>query len=219
MQTLDWKPLMIGHGITPHTKWNDAFASVFCWNKIIVIHTTTSSTVCTIKSWNQNKLALGRPQISLNAAPNITHSAIASQDSSPVTMTFNAYCIVHYVVEHFNLNFGNHDAKLVRYRTVLCAWYYMQERNDSDHGTATGARVHGTTKIVWEYHELWLQEVVLLEKTMELHKPKWQYSIRSVPALGPFLIFNNWWFKYTTPVPMSVLTTCIITKCKLPGKF
>ena len=50
------------------------------------------STKIYMKCWNRKKLALGRPPISLNAASNITYSAIASQDSSRVTTTFNAHC-------------------------------------------------------------------------------------------------------------------------------
>ena len=38
------------------------------------------------------KLALERSQVSHNAASNITHSAIADQDSSRVTTTFDVYC-------------------------------------------------------------------------------------------------------------------------------
>ena len=64
------------------------------------------------------KMALGMPLTSLNAASNITHSAIASQDSSRMTTTFNAHCTGHCTVEDFNVNFANHDAKSVRYRTV-----------------------------------------------------------------------------------------------------
>ena len=43
-----------------------------------------------------------------------------------------------------------------------------------DHGTATGAGVPECTlkQCEREDHELCLQEVVLLEKTMELHKPE-----------------------------------------------
>ena len=63
-------------------------------------------------------MPLGRSPISLNAVSNITHSAIASQDSSRVTTTFNAHCTVHSTVEDFNVNFANHDAKSVRYRIV-----------------------------------------------------------------------------------------------------
>ena len=75
------------------------------------------------------KLALGMPPKSLNAASNITQSTIAFQDSSRMTTTFNAHCTGHCTVEDFNVNFANHDAKSVRYRTVLCAWYHVQERN------------------------------------------------------------------------------------------
>ena len=65
------------------------------------------------------KLALGMPVTSLNAASNITHSAIASQDSSRVTTTFHAHCTVHCAVGDFNVIFAkNHDAKSVRYRTA-----------------------------------------------------------------------------------------------------
>ena len=79
-----------------------------------------------IKYWNRKKLPLGRSPISLNAVWNITHSAIASQDSSRVTTTFNAHCTIHCTVEEFNINFVNHDTKSVRYSTVLCAWYHIQ---------------------------------------------------------------------------------------------
>ena len=71
------------------------------------------------------KLALGMPPTSLNAASNITHSAITSKDSSRVTTTFSVHCTVHCVVGDFNVNFANHDAKSVRYRTVLHAWYHV----------------------------------------------------------------------------------------------
>ena len=40
-------------------------------------------------------LVRGMPMTSLNAGSNITHSAIAFQDSSRVTTTFNAHCTVH----------------------------------------------------------------------------------------------------------------------------
>ena len=45
--------------------------------------------------------------------------------------------------------------------------------------------------VLWGYRELWLQEVVLLQKTIELHKPEWHFSIwsiLSVPALGAYLV-------------------------------
>ena len=51
-----------------------------------------------IKCWNRKILALRMPPISLNTASNITHSAIASQDSSRVTTTFDSVCIVEYTV-------------------------------------------------------------------------------------------------------------------------
>ena len=78
------------------------------------------------------KMALGRSPMSLNAASNITHSAIASQDSSRVTTTFNVQCTVHCTVKDFNANFANHDAKSVRYRTAhditcRCASYRIME--------------------------------------------------------------------------------------------
>ena len=69
----------------------------------------------------EKKLALGMPLTSLNAASNITHDAIASQDFSGVTMTFNAHCTAHCTVEDVKVNFANLDAKSVRYRTVLCS--------------------------------------------------------------------------------------------------
>ena len=56
-------------------------------------------------------------------------------------MTFNAHCTVHGVVDDFYINFANHDAKSVRYRTVLCA-YHVQEHNVLDHGPASGSGVH-----------------------------------------------------------------------------
>ena len=87
-------------------------------------------------------LALGRSLISLNAVSNITHSTIASQDSSRMTTTFTAHRTVLCTVEDFNVNFANHDAKSIRYCTVLCALYHVQECNAPDHGTATGAGVH-----------------------------------------------------------------------------
>ena len=62
---------------------------------------------------NRKKLALARSQVSYNAASYITHSAIADQDSLQVTRTFSAHCRVHCRVEDFNINFANHDAKLV----------------------------------------------------------------------------------------------------------
>ena len=65
------------------------------------------------------------PLTPLNAASNITRSAIAPQDSSRVTTTFNAHCTLHCTVGDFNVNFVNHDAKLVQYRTVMCAWYHV----------------------------------------------------------------------------------------------
>ena len=45
-------------------------------------------------------MALGRPPRSLNAASNITHSAIASQDSSRVTTTFNAHDLPQTAAPH-----------------------------------------------------------------------------------------------------------------------
>ena len=51
------------------------------------------------------KLALGMLPTPLNAVSNITHSAIASQDSSRVTTTFKAHCTGHCTVEDFNENF------------------------------------------------------------------------------------------------------------------
>ena len=62
-------------------------------------------------------MALGRSLISLNAVSNITHSAIASQDSSRVTTTFKAHCIVHCTVQYFNENSAN-NATQSRYDTV-----------------------------------------------------------------------------------------------------
>ena len=45
-----------------------------------------------IKCWNRNILEPGRSLVSLNHTSNITHSAIASQDSSWVTTTFSTHC-------------------------------------------------------------------------------------------------------------------------------
>ena len=44
----------------------------------------------TLSAETEKKLALGMPVTSLNAASNITHSAIACQDSSRVMTTINA---------------------------------------------------------------------------------------------------------------------------------
>ena len=60
-------------------------------------------------------IALRMPQISLNAASNITYSAIASQDSSRVTMTFNAHCTVHCAVGDFNA--------ILAIITILVYWF------------------------------------------------------------------------------------------------
>ena len=87
------------------------------------------------------------PLTSLNAASNITHSAIASQGSSRLPTTFNAHCTGHCTLEDFNVNFANLDSKSVRFRTAPCTWYHVQERNVPDDGTATGTRVH--YKVVW----------------------------------------------------------------------
>ena len=142
-----------------------------------------------IKWWNRKKLALGMPVTSLNAASNITHSAIASQDSSRVTMTFNAHCTGHCTVEDFNVNFANHNAKSIPYRIVHMISRAGAQRTGSWNCNWVRSALH--YKVVWMYHELWLQEVVLLEKTMELQKPEWHFFIRSilsVPALGAFLV-------------------------------
>ena len=100
------------------------------------------STKIYIKCWNRNIFSLGMPTTSLNATPNITHSAIASQDSSRVMMTFKAHCTVHSEVGDLNVIFANQDAESGRYRTVLCAWYHVQEWNVLDHGSATGSAVY-----------------------------------------------------------------------------
>ena len=148
-------------------------------------------------------MALGRSPISLNDASNITHSAIATQDSSWVTTTFNALCTAHcsYTVQDFNVNFANHDGKSVRYRTVLCAWYHVQERNVPDHGSATsstGAGVH--YKVVWGYHEPWLQEVVLLEKTS---------SNRSDPFLYDQSFRSQRWARFSLSFCLSVTSSVV----------
>ena len=88
------------------------------------------------------KMALGMPLTSLNAASNITHSAIASQDSSRMTTTFNAHCTGHCTVEDFNVNFANHDAKSVRYRTVR-----MISRAGAQRQLRTGAAVRTSVRI------------------------------------------------------------------------
>ena len=62
----------------------------------------------------EKKKAFVRPPTSLNAASNITHSAIASQDSSRVTTTFNAHYTEHCVVEDFYVNFATQS----RYESV-----------------------------------------------------------------------------------------------------
>ena len=53
-------------------------------------------------------MALRMPPTLLNSASNITYSAIASQDSSRVTTTFNinAHCTVHCAVGDFNVIFA-----------------------------------------------------------------------------------------------------------------
>ena len=66
-----------------------------------------------IKCWNRKKLALGMPLTLLNAASNIAHSTIISQDSSRVTTTFSAHCTVHCEVEDFNVNFANPGMNLL----------------------------------------------------------------------------------------------------------
>ena len=145
-----------------------------------------------IKRWNRKKLALGMPLTSLTATSNITHSAIASQDSSRVTTTFNAHCTGHCTIEDFNVNFAYLKSKSVRYRTVLCAWYHVQEGNVPDHGPANGTGVHykvvwARVRVLWTTMYLGIQEVVLLQKTMELHKPEWIFStpFYTINPFGP----------------------------------
>ena len=63
-----------------------------------------------------------RSLISLNAASNITHSAIASQGSSRVTTTFNAHCILYSTLYcgRFQRRFCESRRKVgtIQYRTV-----------------------------------------------------------------------------------------------------
>ena len=68
----------------------------------------------------EKKLALGMPPTSLSAASNITHSAIAEQDSSQVTTTFNADCTVHCAVGDFNIIFceSRREVGTIPYRTA-----------------------------------------------------------------------------------------------------
>ena len=65
-------------------------------------------------------LALGIAPTSLNAASNITHSAIASQDSSGVTTTCSAHCTVHCAARDFNVKICELRCKVgtIPYRTV-----------------------------------------------------------------------------------------------------
>ena len=63
------------------------------------------------------KMALGMPLTLLNAASNLTYSAIASQDSPPETTTFKAHCTVHFVVGDFNVTFAK-ITKQSQYDTV-----------------------------------------------------------------------------------------------------
>ena len=130
-----------------------------------------------IKCWNRKILALGMPLILLNAASNITHSRIASQDSSPVTMTFSAHCTVHCAVGVFYVNVANHCAHDITCRSAT-SW----------NGAGSRSALH--YNVEREYHELWLQGVVLHEKTMASHKPGCHlpiWSILSVPGVSLIL--------------------------------
>ena len=86
------------------------------------------------------KLALGMPPTLLNAASNITHSAIADQDSSRVTTTFNVHCTVQCAVGDFNVNFAIITTQS-RYNTVPYCVHDTTCRSATswimDHGTAT----------------------------------------------------------------------------------
>ena len=98
------------------------------------------------------KLALERSQELLNAASNITHSAIADQESSRVATNFNVHCTVHCTVEDLNVKRSESQRKVgtIPYRTVC-----MISRVGAQHpGTATGAGVCSALQSSVRYHEL-----------------------------------------------------------------
>ena len=105
------------------------------------------------------------------------------------------YTCRHWTVEDFNVKFkfANHDTVPYRAHDITCNATYRipcHVRELPLHWA--GVRVHSKVHVhvVWE---LWLQEVVLLEKTMEFHKREWHFSMRSilsVPALGEFLVMT-----------------------------
>ena len=88
------------------------------------------------------KMALGIPLTSLNAMSSITHSAIASQDSSRVTTTFNAHCTAHCTTTRKISTSILRITTQSRYDTVpYCSHDITCRGNLLDHGTATGTGV------------------------------------------------------------------------------
>ena len=76
-----------------------------------------------IKRLIRKILALGMPPISLNTASNITHTAIASGNSSRVTTTSSAYCTIHCAARDFNIKFCKSRCEIgqIPYSIVVCA--------------------------------------------------------------------------------------------------
>ena len=91
-----------------------------------------------IKCWNRKKLGLGMPVALLNAASNVTHSSMASEDSSRVmTTTFKTHCTEHCMVEDFNVNFCESRLKV---GTVPCRTVRMISRAGEQRTTTTCVR-------------------------------------------------------------------------------
>ena len=153
-------------------------------------------------------LALGSPPILLNTPSAITHSANGCQDSSRVMATLNANCTVHCAAEDFNVNFTNHNAKSVRYRTLLChnmcmvsceivscpeivelgsAWAGPQSAQSSVH-----VHVDICGDII---HLCFLCEVkitrtsLLCEEVMAYPKPERLLPIQSIPSVPTLVVF------------------------------
>ena len=101
----------------------------------------------------KKKMVLERPPVSHNAVSNITHSAIADQDSSRLATTFNAHCTVPCTLEDLNIKFcASCGPTQSRYDTVYCDACMTSCASAQYPSTTTGPYLLGRSA-VWGYRE------------------------------------------------------------------
>ena len=123
------------------------------------------------------KMSLKRSQVSHNAALNITHSAITSQDSSRVATTFNAHCTS-------TLHSGRSKRKMCTSRCKVGTIPYRTVRMTSRArvqcpGTATGTE-----------HSVGISRIVYLSAKLKLQGQQSCLGESGIPQTGVTLSYT-----------------------------